>query len=95
MNDLLVSAFVFKSKSGYLTTLRGNVNIATSLSDQTRQLHLFQSQGNVWNRLRFVNKCLALFEEISEKFSGKLGANFRLVLSILKTVTCCQVRTSM
>ena len=33
-----------------------------------RQLHLIESQGNFWNRLRFVIKCLMLFEEISEKF---------------------------
>ena len=71
MNDLLVSAFVFKSNSVYLTTLPGNVKIATSLCAQARQLHLFQSQGNVWNHLRFVNKCLALFDGINEKFSGK------------------------
>ena len=43
-------------------------NIATSLYAQARQLHLFQSQSNFLNRLRFINKCLMLFEEINSKF---------------------------
>ena len=39
-----------------------------TLYAQVRHLHLFQSQGNFWNRLSFVNKYLMLFEEINEKF---------------------------
>ena len=39
-----------------------------TLCPSTQQMHLFQSQGNFWNRLRFVNKCLTLFKEINVKF---------------------------
>ena len=46
-----------------------------------RQLNLFQTQGNFWNRLRFINKCLMLFEEINGKFWGKLDASFGLPVS--------------
>ena len=41
-----------------------DINIATSIYAQARQLHTFQNQGYFWNRLRFGNKCFILLEEI-------------------------------
>ena len=64
-----------------------DINIATSLYAQARQLLLFQSHGSFWNRLRFVNKCLMLFGEINGKFrENYMRISDCRVPSILKTV---------
>ena len=69
-----------------------DINIATSLYPQPLQLLLFQSQGNFWNRLRFVNKFLILFEEINEKFrENYMQISHSWVPSILKTIPGCRV----
>ena len=36
-------------------------------------MHLFRSQWNFWNRLKFLNKCLMLFKKINEKLNRDCG----------------------
>ena len=43
-------------------------NIEISLYAQTRQSVLLLTQGNIYNRLRFVNKYLMFLEELNELF---------------------------
>ena len=52
---------------------------------QIQQLLLFQSPGNLWNRLRFANKCLILFEEINEKFRENY-----MQISDCRSTTCAE-----
>lgn len=69
-----------------------NINLVTLLHAQARQLRLFQSQDNFWNCLKFVNKNLLLFEEISGKFQeNQMQISACRVPSILKTVPSFRV----
>ena len=43
-------------------------NIEISLYAQARQLLLPSTQGNIYNRLRFLNKYLTFLEELNELF---------------------------
>ena len=43
-------------------------NIEISLYAQARQSLLLLTQGNIYNRLRFLNKYLMLLEELNELF---------------------------
>ena len=43
-------------------------NIEISLYAQAQQSLLLLTQGNIYNRLRFLNKYLMLLEELSELF---------------------------
>ena len=43
-------------------------NIEISLYAQAQQLLLLLIQGNIYNRLRFLNKYLMFLEELSELF---------------------------
>ena len=49
-------------------------NIEISLYAQARQSLLLLTQGNIYNRLRFLNKYLMFLEEINEQ----IGQNFWL-----------------
>lgn len=69
-----------------------NINLVTLLHAQAQQLRLFQSQDNFWNCLKFVNKYLLLFEEISGKFQeNQMQISACRVPSILKTVPSFRV----
>ena len=43
-------------------------NIEISLYSQARQLLLLLTQGNIYNRLRFLNKYLMFLEELNKLF---------------------------
>ena len=43
-------------------------NIEISVYAQARQSLLLLTQGNIYNRLRYLNKYLMFFEELNEQF---------------------------
>ena len=52
-------------------------NIEISLYAQARQSVLLLTQGNIYNRLRFLNKYLMFLQELNElPYSEKIGQNF-------------------
>ena len=52
--------------------IRGVENIEISLYAQARQSLLLLTQGNIYNRLRFLNKYLMFLDELNELFE-KIG----------------------
>ena len=68
-------------------------NIEISLYAQARQSLLVLTQGNIYNRLRFLNKYLMFLEELNDLFRENWSSeisDFR-VSSFLKTVPGCRV----
>ena len=67
-------------------------NIEISLYAQARQSLLLLTQGNIYDRLRFLNKYLMFLEELSELF-GENRSKFMTTgyLVFLKTVAGCRV----
>ena len=69
-----------------------------SLYAQARQSLLLLTQGNIYNRLRFLNKYLVFLEELNElfRFPRKLvEISDCRVSSFLKTVPGCRVSVSL
>ena len=64
-------------------------NIEISLYAQARQSLLLLTQGNIYNRLRFLNKYLMFLGELNEPFRES-WAKF-LTEIFLKTVPGCRV----
>ena len=68
-------------------------NIEISLYAQARQSLLLLTQGNIYDRLRFLNKYLVFLEELNELF-GENRSKFLTtgyLRSFLKTVPGCRV----
>ena len=55
-SNFLFSADILRELTQCVTSifLTVDIKIATSLYARARQVHLLESQGNFWNRLRFV-----------------------------------------
>ena len=67
-------------------------NIEISLYAQARQSLLLLTQGNIYNRLTFLNKYIMFLEELNELFREKLvKISDCRVSSFLKTVPGCRV----
>jgi len=64
------------SRIFFLVTIWSNTNIATSLYAQARHLHLFQSQGNFWNRLTLETNVLCFLKKLMRNF-GKIRYEFQ------------------
>ena len=64
-------------------------NIEISLYAQAQQSVLLLTQGNIYNRLRFLNKYLMFLEELNELFQEKKLVKISdcRVSSFLKTVS--------
>ena len=61
-------------------------NIEISLYAQARQSLLLLTQGNIYNRLRFLNKYFMFLEELNELF-GENWAKLVCVLFLIKLRT--------
>ena len=67
-------------------------NIEKSLYAEARQSLLLLTQGNIYNRLTFLNKYIMFLEELNELFREKLvKISDCRVSSFLKTVPGCRV----
>ena len=81
----------------FLVSIWSNTNIATSFYAQAQPLHLFQSQGNFWNRLTNVSsqKSMRNFGKIKCEFQT---AGYLAFLNMLKPypfagcVECMNIR---
>ena len=66
-------------------------NIEISLYAQARQSLLLLTQGNINNRLRFLNKCLMFLEELNELFREHWSKFRTAGFLVWKTVSGCRI----
>ena len=66
-------------------------NIEISLYAQTRQSLLLFNQGNIYNRLRFLNKYVMFLEELNELFRKNWSKFLTAGYLVFKTVPGCRV----